>query len=271
MDTRLHCPKPTHRGRPRRLREGPAPAAGARDARWRRERREGRQALLGAVLFALACLAVAILMPALTQARGDALRSMSEAVTFEAQDIGAEQMGYRSGSHDVAFCLDGSMRGPEGTTYQLTDERDPVAGYIVYHGFPNTTTICGQPLTETEAEVVTQLALWMHGGFLSREGVICETNEAEGYAGDRSRHRRPRRSARAWPCSTRHRPLPTAGHGVPSRRGLRSSRRRTASRDSGCCWRAGRARPRSRSARPGRPRATATRRTTLRARPTRST
>ena len=181
MDTRLHCPKPTHRGRPRRLREGPAPAAGAEDARWRRGRREGRQALLGAVLFALACLAVAILMPALTQARGDALRSMSEAVTFEAQDIGAEQMGYRSGSHDVAFCLDGSMRGPEGTTYQLTDERDPVAGYIVYHGFPNTTTICGQPLTETEAEVVTQLALWMHGGFLSREGVICETNEAEGY------------------------------------------------------------------------------------------
>ena len=98
MDTRLHCPKPTHRGRPRRLREGPAASAGARDARWRRERREGRQALLGVVLFALACLAVAILMPALTQARGDAPERL-----VRAQDIEARRLEQRALAGEIVF------------------------------------------------------------------------------------------------------------------------------------------------------------------------
>ena len=176
----------TRRDWPRQARDGGAPRAealapSAAEAKERRGRREGRRALLGVVLFALACLAVAILAPALTQAQGDALRAGSGETTFDAEDIGAKQMGYRSGAGEVAYCLDGSMTGPEGNGYRLTDQRDDVAGYIVYHGFPNTTCICGQPLTDAEAEVVTQLALWMHGGFISREGVICVTNEAENY------------------------------------------------------------------------------------------
>lgn len=102
--------------------------------------------------------------------------------TFTGFKTESGQWGYKSNSDEVAYCLDGQKAGPDGATYAACSEKATgAAGYIAFHGYPRTTSICGRDLTPNEARMATQWALWIHGGFLTRSGLTAKANAAEGY------------------------------------------------------------------------------------------
>jgi hypothetical protein len=97
---------------------------------------------------------------------------------FDAASFGAYES---TDGGTAAYCMDGTLHGPNAdTTYTkggwVADTNRPMA-YALYHGWPNTTSICGHQLSDGEARAVTQIAVWLLGGYDLRDQGISDESK----------------------------------------------------------------------------------------------
>ena len=86
---------------------------------------------------------------------------------FSPSAFGCYRTTTDTGPKGIAYCLDGTLKGPGSGRYQYSCEgtSDTTISYLAAHGYPNSTTIRGVSLSAGDARAVTQMAIWDHRGY----------------------------------------------------------------------------------------------------------
>ena len=133
----------------------------------------------GVVLAVLALALAAV--PLLGIAPAAALPSTTTFTSGKSSPESAQHT-YQSSDGEVAYCGDGERRGPDGASYTAEPKREAGRwGYICYHGYPRTTKINGTTFSEGQARDITQWAIWISSGWLTRQGRLAKANSSEGW------------------------------------------------------------------------------------------
>ena len=126
--------------------------------------------VLGLLTLAVACVMLIGFMP----------RIHAEQATFLIYNTGMEEgysRTYETQDDQVAYCFDANLAPvvSTGTAYYPTpDEVDPEISYLMLHGYPTTTYINGVEFSADDAQLITQLAVWIHQGFVDENGVLSD-------------------------------------------------------------------------------------------------
>ncbi len=84
---------------------------------------------------------------------------------------------YATQNDQVAYCFDANLEPvvDNGTAYYPTPkEVDAEISYLMLHGYPTTTFINGVNFSRDDAQLITQIAVWIHQGFIDENGVVSD-------------------------------------------------------------------------------------------------
>ncbi|WP_417119283.1 VaFE repeat-containing surface-anchored protein [Olsenella phocaeensis] len=90
-----------------------------------------------------------------------------------------EGVGYRTSGGQVSYCYDHGAHGPGRAGQDYTDIREATheEDYLLAKGYPMTSEIGGTKWSDTEAQAVTQMAVWLASGTAS-EGDFADADPA---------------------------------------------------------------------------------------------
>lgn len=144
-------------------------------------RRPDMQRLVAMALGLFVASMVLLASPLLArEAQGMAFRNTREQGAvgkYDARTFGVYQNVDDSGKWGVAYCIDQHKDGPLASVgYAAYGKPDQVLSYLMAHGYPNATTICGRAFSPGEARAVTQMAIWQCCG----GNVVSECADIDG-------------------------------------------------------------------------------------------
>ncbi len=82
---------------------------------------------------------------------------------------------YLTQDNKVAYCFDANLMTLNSSGQEYANEpmyADNESSYIMLHSYPVTTRIANQQYTVEEAQLITQVAVWMHQGFINEDGTM---------------------------------------------------------------------------------------------------
>ncbi len=89
---------------------------------------------------------------------------------------------YSTQDSEVAYCFDANLApaAAAGTSFSpQPEEVDKELSYLLLIGYPTTTYINGKEYTAKEAQLITQVAIWIQRGFIDQNGAL--TIDSDGH------------------------------------------------------------------------------------------